>query len=56
MDTGLLTLGASPAPDLGRWVGEFDVPARFDIDKLPLTAESVDFFRASNIPVVEIRV
>lgn len=54
-DTGLLTMLGSPAATPSYWLGEFDVPARFDIDKLDLTIEDIDFFRAQSIQVVELR-
>jgi hypothetical protein len=39
-----------------RWVGEFDVPVRFETDSLRLIAKTTDFQRWSDIPIVEIRI
>lgn len=39
-----------------RWVGEFDVPVRFETDSLRLIAKTTDFQRWPDIPIVEIRV
>jgi uncharacterized protein (TIGR02217 family) len=56
--TGVVTLGSALAATTGRAIEvacEFDVPARFDTDALPLTLRSHDIGEWSNIPVVEIR-
>jgi uncharacterized protein (TIGR02217 family) len=37
------------------WVGEFDVPVRFDNDELQLTIEKQQVYRAQQIALVEIR-
>lgn len=37
------------------WTGEFDVPARFDVDYLPLTIEAPAVYRAQQITLIEIR-
>lgn len=39
-----------------RWVGEFDVPVRFDSDALRMLVKTTKFQRMSDIPIVEIRV
>lgn len=54
--TGIITF--SSAPSSGEVVTatfEFDIPARFDVDFLPMTLESYEA-RSTAIPVVEIRV
>jgi uncharacterized protein (TIGR02217 family) len=55
-DTGLITFTTPPAPGIAVSAGfEFDVPARFDIDRL----EPVHLFRGAvelpELPIVEIR-
>jgi len=39
-----------------RWVGEFDVPVRFETDSLRLLAKTTNFQRWRDIPLVEIRI
>ncbi len=56
VDTGVVTF--SVAPTVGQSLGiicEFDVPVRFDIDQLDLSAERDDVFSFPNVPVVELR-
>lgn len=53
--TGIITVQGSPTPAPAKWSGEFDVPVRFDIDRLGLIAEDIEFFRSQSIPLVEIR-
>jgi len=55
--TGLVTVAANSPPIVPTsWLGEFDIPVRFDTDKLDLTVEgNKEFFRASSIQVVELR-
>ena len=55
--TGLVTF--TTAPTAGSVLTadfEFDVPARFDTDRMDLTAETYDLARWAQIPVVEIRI
>ena len=56
LTTGLVTF--TIAPSAGAVVTadfEFDVPARFDTDRMDLTAETYDLARWAQIPVVELR-
>lgn len=53
--TGAVTFVSAPASGAVTWSGQFDVPARFDTDKLDLTLESLDLGQWSDIPVVEVR-
>lgn len=53
--TGIVTPIGSPTTVPTAWVGEFDVPARFDTDRIGLVAEDIEFFRSQNIPVIEVR-
>lgn len=55
--TGVVTFLAPHIPAAGhevRWSGEFDKPARFDVDHLSLSYDDLVYARLS-IPVVEIR-
>lgn len=45
------TAGASPTG----WIGEFDVPCRFDIDQMKASIENVSAYAWAQIPVVEVR-
>jgi len=54
--TGLLTCLGSPTDIPTAWTGQFDVPCRFDTDRLQLIAEDVEFFRSQSIPVIEVKV
>lgn len=50
--TGLYTISAGTPPFT--WTGEFDVPVRFDIDKLVYTQEGVGSRSLQSLPIVEI--
>jgi len=52
---GLASKFPQPAESL-QWAGEFDVPARFDTDKMNARAETYSLFDWGQIPVMEIRV
>lgn len=53
--TGIVTFNSPPADTLVITAGyEFDVPCRFDIDQLAVTADTYGI-RSADIPVVEIR-
>jgi uncharacterized protein (TIGR02217 family) len=55
--TGIVTL-QSPIESLNTSITadfEFDVPARFDTDYLPVTMESHGFFSLPEIPIIEIK-
>lgn len=55
--TGVVTFGVAPASAV-TWTGEFDVPVRFDIDKLDITYETLSaqgiLSNASRIPIIEL--
>lgn len=53
--TGAVVFSVAPASGPVTWSGQFDVPARFDTDKLDLTLESLDLGQWSDVPVVEVR-
>ncbi|WP_198368756.1 DUF2460 domain-containing protein [Roseomonas rosulenta] len=56
--TGVITLGSALAGTTGQAIEaacEFDVPARFDTDALPLRLTAFQIGEWSDIPVVEIR-
>lgn len=44
------------ATDALTWAGEFDVPVRFDVDRLPVTVDAYGVYNFGTIPIVEIRV
>lgn len=53
--TGIITFDTAPADDLVLTVDfEFDVPVRFDVDRLPLTYEAFQVFAASGLRIVEV--
>jgi uncharacterized protein (TIGR02217 family) len=55
--TGLVTLNAAPAEGAAVTAGFlFDVPVRFDADRIDVTLESFDAGRMAAVPLVEIRV
>lgn len=55
--TGEVTLAAAPAPGAQVTAGyAFDVPVRFDSDRLDVTLEGFDSARVAAVPLVEIRV
>jgi uncharacterized protein (TIGR02217 family) len=51
--TGIVTVTSGTPVS---WVGEFDVPCRFDIDQMRTSLESYNLYTWGNIPVVELRV
>lgn len=55
--TGLVTLEAAPAAEVPVSAGfEFDVPVRFDADRIEATLESFEAGRMAAIPLIEVRV
>lgn len=53
--TGVLTFAAPPAPGAAITAGyRFDVPARFDADRLEITVEAFLAGRILSIPIVEV--
>jgi uncharacterized protein (TIGR02217 family) len=55
--TGLVTLEAAPAAEVRVSAGfEFDVPVRFDADRIEATLESFEAGRMAAIPLIEVRV
>ncbi len=58
-NTGIITFNAGKAPPNGQAVNvtcEFDVPVRFDTDKLDLIYDAYDSYSISSLPIVEIRI
>ena len=54
--TGLVTFSSAPAAGVVVTAGfEFDVPVRFDTDRMDLGIETYDLGRWSSIPIIEIR-
>lgn len=55
--TGLVTLDVAPATDAAVTAGfEFDVPVRFDADRIDVTLDSFDAGRMAAVPLIEVRV
>lgn len=55
--TGLVTLAHAPAPGQAVTAGfQFDVPVRFDADRIDVTLESFQAGRVVAVPLVEVRV
>lgn len=55
--TGLVTFAAPPAAGAAITVGfEFDVPVRFDADRIDVTLESFAAGRMAAVPLIEVRV
>ena len=56
MTTGILTFDVAPAlNDTLYWVGEFDVPASFDVDRLQVLSYDAGIWDFGQVPIVEIR-
>lgn len=54
--TGIITFTSPPGNGVVvTWTGQFDLPVRFDTDKLDLVLESVEVITAPNIPIVELK-
>ena len=55
--TGVITFSAAPANGVAVSADyEFDVPVRFDTDRMAVTIEQINLHQWSGIPIVEIRV
>jgi len=55
--TGLVTFDAAPAAGAVLTAGfEFDVPVRFDADRIDITLESFEAGRVVAVPLIEVRV
>jgi uncharacterized protein (TIGR02217 family) len=55
--TGVVTLTTAPAAGAGVTAGfEFDVPVRFDGDRIDVTLESFNAARVGAVALVEVRV
>lgn len=55
--TGLVTLPKAPAPGAAVTAGfRFDVPVRFDADRIDVMLESFDAGRVTAVPLIEVRV
>jgi len=56
VDTGIITMDTAPtAGQVITLTCEFDVPVRFDTDKLDITAITMDAGSIGSIPIVEVR-
>lgn len=58
VDTGLITFSSAPTASPDQSIGvvcEFDVPVRFDIDFLEITAERDDAFEFQEVTILEVR-
>lgn len=56
--TGVITLGSALASTTGQAIEaacDFDVPVRFDIDRLPLRLDAFEIGAIPDIPIIEIR-
>ena len=55
-DTGVVTLtSAIPVGTELYWIGEFDIPVRFDVDALDIAVEWADAMEIRNVNIMEIR-
>jgi uncharacterized protein (TIGR02217 family) len=55
--TGLVTFDDPPAGDAVLTAGfEFDVPVRFDTDRIDVTLESFEAGRIVAVPLIELRI
>lgn len=58
VNTGIVTFNTGKAPASSKAVTltcEFDVPVRFDVDKLDITVTEGNNYEIQNLPIVEIR-
>jgi len=55
--TGIITFAHPPDPDVEIFAGfEFDVPVRFDTDRILVSVESFQAGQVPDVPVIEVRV
>jgi uncharacterized protein (TIGR02217 family) len=55
--TGLVTFARPPGPDMEVYAGyEFDVPVRFDTDRILASVASFQAGEVPNVPVIEVRI
>ena len=55
-DTGVVTLASAIPVGTGiYWIGEFDIPVRFDVDALDIAVEWADAMEIRNVNIMEIR-
>ena len=55
--TGIITFAHPPDPEMEIFAGfEFDVPVRFDTDRILTSVESFHAGQVPNVPVIEVRV
>ena len=55
--TGIVTFAHPPDPQMEIYAGfEFDVPVRFDTDRILTSVESFHAGQVPNVPVIEVRV
>lgn len=55
VNTGFLTFGLAPSDtNTVDFTGEFDVPMRFDVDRLPTTIEDFNAISVNGLPLIEL--
>lgn len=58
-ETGILTIASGPSATNVQWAGEFDVPCRYDTDKLVSVlvaySASISYHSWTSVPLVEVR-
>ena len=55
--TGIVTFAHPPDPEMEIFAGfEFDVPVRFDTDRILISVESFQAGQVPDVPVIEVRV
>ena len=56
-ESGIITFAHPPDPEIEVFAGfEFDVPVRFDTDRILVSVESFQAGQVPDVPVVEVRV
>lgn len=55
INTGIVEIETVASDDVFKWTGTFDVPARFDTDKLEGEIIAPDVYGWSSIPIVEVK-
>lgn len=54
--TGLITFGTAPGDDVDvSIITEFDVPVRFDVDKLDITSQTYDAIQIGSITILQLK-
>jgi uncharacterized protein (TIGR02217 family) len=56
-NSGIITFASAPDPGMEIYAGyEFDVPVRFDTDRILTSVESFQAGQAPSVPVIEVRI